>query len=42
MVVELPAHIDGEDGEMVMVGLEFTVTVTFAVPVHPDVVPVTV
>jgi hypothetical protein len=42
-VVLLPEQMEGAFGLMVIVGKGFTVTVTVAVPVHPDdVVPVTV
>ena len=42
-MVELPAHIDGEEGLMVTVGLAFTLIVIDDVPVQPCAfVPVTV
>jgi hypothetical protein len=41
-VVEVPLQIGFAEGVMLTVGLEFTLTVIFAVPVHPEVVPVTV
>jgi hypothetical protein len=41
-VVEVPLQIGFAEGEILTVRLGFTLTVTLAVPVHPEVVPVTV
>ncbi len=42
IVTELPLHIAGLEGVIVITGLVETVTVTVAEPVHPLAVPVTV
>ena len=40
-VEEAPEHIEAGLAKVVMVGLGFTVTTTFAVPVQPEDAPVT-